>query len=243
MRSGVALFLAAETPRSKAYAQAFQTKGIRFSKTVIFDKPGVQQPGNNNIQGNPDVACNVALADLNIPLATSCKAISDEVDEIRAENVSDPHIAAVLEEAAGRGVELVVYSGYGGQLVAPQTLGIGIPFLHAHSGWLPEYRGSTTIYYSLLNGDGCGVSAILLSPGIDEGPVLARKKFPPPPPGVDIDYFYDPAIRADLICEVLTAWTISGRFSRADIQNNESATTYYVVHPAIKHLATMRVNG
>lgn len=33
---------------------------------------------------------------------------------------------------------------------APLLLSWAFPLLHIHSGWLPDYRGSTTSYYSLL---------------------------------------------------------------------------------------------
>ena len=88
-------------------------------------------------------------------------------------------------------------------MVPEEMLGLGIPFLHIHSGWLPEYRGSTTVYYSLLNDGDCGVTAILLKPEIDNGDIVARKKYPAPAYGVDIDHLYDNAIRADLLSEVL----------------------------------------
>ena len=62
---------------------------------------------------------------------------------------------------------------------------------------MPEYRGSTTVYYGLLNDGNCGVTAILLKPEIDNGDIVARKSTAPPS-SVDIDHLYDNAIRADL---------------------------------------------
>ena len=152
--------------------------------------------------------------------------------------MNDPAILAAVGSAAA---DLVIYSGYGGQLVGGELLALGPPFLHAHSGWLPDYRGSTTIYYSLLAGEGCGVSVIELVPAIDQGPIVARRRYPAPPVGVDIDYFYDSAIRADLMAEVVAQWQRDGRLDRVETQGG--GADYYVVHPLLKHLALLSLEA
>ena len=148
---------------------------------------------------------------------------------------------AVLTAVQAADAGLVIYSGYGGQLVSRELLSLGPPFLHAHSGWLPDYRGSTTVYYSLLAGDGCGVSVIGMAPAIDQGPILARRTYPAPPVGVDIDYFYDSAIRADLMADVVAQWQKDGPLD--PIAVSEGGADYYVVHPLLKHLALLSLGA
>ncbi|MEO8039877.1 MAG: methionyl-tRNA formyltransferase, partial [Betaproteobacteria bacterium] len=133
----------------------------------------------------------------------------------------------------------VIYSGFGAQIVGPSVLGLDIPFLHAHSGWLPGYRGSTTVYYGMLQEHECAASVLVLARGIDEGPVLARRRYALPPAGLDVDLLYDPAIRADLMCHVLAEIRSSGRLPAALATEDETAETYFVIHPVLKHLALL----
>ena len=46
--------------------------------------------------------------------------------------------------------QTLIYSGYGGTLLRAEVLGTGKKFLHIHGGYIPDYKGSTTNYYSVL---------------------------------------------------------------------------------------------
>ena len=238
MTGGGILFLAANTPRSQAYAQAFAAHGINLAHVILFDRPGAAQPGKADLPRRPDKATAVPLPDPRIPLMQSLEGLTGQIERVEAESVNDPAILAAVRSTEA---DLVIYSGYGGQLVSADLLTLGPPFLHAHSGWLPDYRGSTTVYYSLLAGEGCGVSVIELVPAIDQGPIVARKRYPAPPVGVDIDYFYDSAIRADLMAETVAQWQKAGHLDRIEAQ--EDGADYYVVHPLLKHLALLSLEA
>jgi methionyl-tRNA formyltransferase len=228
------LFLAANTPRSQAYAQAFAARGIVLDRVILFDRPGAAQPGKANLTSPPNIPTAVPLPDPRIPLLQSLDGLATQVQRVEAESVNDP---AIFTEVQAGEAGLVVYSGYGGQLVSRELLSLGPPFLHAHSGWLPDYRGSTTVYYSLLAGMGCGVSVIGMVPAIDQGPIMARRQYPAPPTGIDIDYFYDSAIRADLMADVVAQWQKTGRLEPIEVEGD--GADYYVVHPLLKHLALL----
>lgn len=232
------LFLAANTPRSQAYAQALAGRGMEIDAAILFDRSGAGQPGKADLPSPPDISTPVPLPDPGIPLMQSLVTLSGQIQQIEAASVNDPEILAAVRDS---GADLVIYSGYGGQLVSPELLSLGAPFLHAHSGWLPDYRGSTTVYYSLLAGEGCGVSVIQLVAAIDQGPIVARRRYPAPPAGVDIDYYYDSAVRADLMADTVTAWIDNGHL--ASIEASGTAADYYVVHPLLKHLALLSLEG
>ena len=71
---------------------------------------------------------------------------------------------------------------------------------------------------------------IELSPEIDKGDILIRKRYNPPKLGMDIDHLYDNQIRADLylsIDELLK----NKSFEMIISQNQQDSTTYYVIHP------------
>lgn len=218
--SGV-LFLAAFTARSQAYAKAMQDASLFPSHILLFGAERANLPGQKEN--------NTLLSQL---------VASFEVSVIHHEelSVNDPAIIASVKKLNPR---LIIYSGYGGQIVGKELLSLGPPVLHIHSGWLPDYRGSTTLYYSILNERSCATSAILLSPRIDEGTIVARKKYPLPTLAEDIDYVYDSSLRADLLKEVLTDWARQGEFSQMIPQKRGEGTTYYVIHPLLKHLAIL----
>ena len=232
------VLLAADTARSQAYAQALSTAGIDLSRVVVFGSPGQGLPGqpSGDLQGSGSTG--LFLPDLAIPLEETCAGAGWPLSRLACHNVNDPLVEKLLVELSPG---LVIYSGYGSQIVGPSLLRLGPPFLHVHSGWLPAYRGSTTLYYSWLETGTCGVSAFLLDVGIDTGPVVGRKIYPTPPPGIDVDYVYDSAIRADLLAEVMMAYTECGRFPSLASQEEqeEKGRTYYVIHPVLKHIALL----
>ena len=119
---------------------------------------------------------------------------------------------------------------------------MGIPFLHLHSGILPTFRGSTTIYYSLLKTAQCGVSAILLSSQIDAGNIIKYKNYSPPDGNCNLDYEYDTAIRADLLVDVMLKYYKNNFKIKSEKQKINSGETYYVIHPLLKHLAILALN-
>jgi len=235
------LFLAGETARSKAYAQAFQAHGLSIPFTVIFDGTGNQASGEDNDLGPREDHYGVILPKLTVPLQATCTAISDGIERITAASVNEKNVQDRVQQAVNDGVKLVVYSGYGGQLVSREILEIGIPFIHAHSGWLPDFPGSTTIYYSILDEGSCGVSAILLTPDIDAGPAILREHYPLPPATLDIDLIYDPAIRADLMVKALKHWTKDRNFEKSAAHASVPHHAYHVIHPVLKHLARRKV--
>lgn len=235
------IFLAANTARSQAYAQALENKGIRVGKTIYFD--GKKKSALGKIKEMPLASCipeGIFCPEFSVPLIETCRRISDAVHVMDANHIDDPKISSFLNEV-GPTSNLIIYSGFGGQIVPRSLLNIGPPFLHLHAGWLPTYRGSTTIYYSLLQEQRCGVSAMLLSPGIDEGPIIDRCWYPPPLDG-DIDFQYDTSIRADFLVKVLLRWRHTEQFSLME-QNPRDAMTYYVIHPVLKHLAILSLKN
>ena len=84
------------------------------------------------------------------------------------------HIARVHEFTP----DLLVCAGYSkilpGALFEPLPMG-GI---NCHGGKLPEYRGASPIPWQILNGESSGAAYVLrMTPGIDDGPVLASESY------------------------------------------------------------------
>ena len=233
-------FLAANTPRSNSYAQTMAQNNIKVQHTIVYGDP--QQIGpQNKISRDRNASlidCDICLPDLSQPVAKSMHNISVDIEQINVNNVNNKRVVRAVSDALNHGISLVIYSGFGGQIVGSAHLNLGVPYLHAHSGWLPEYRGSTTIYYSLINNASCGVSIIKLASGLDRGAIIERRNYPPPSAGIDIDLVYDSAIRADLMAYTLKKWSDDQGIFGGTVQNlEERGTDYFVIHPVLKHLA------
>nr|WP_246413705.1 formyltransferase family protein [Rubricella aquisinus] len=203
---------------------------------VLFlgeDGPAALPSGPQNWDG-------VFLPDLSEPATATCARAGIPVTRIAAPDVNDPAVRDVLRRQGG-GVTL--YAGLGGQIVSKETLECGVRFLHLHSGSLPEYRGSTTLYYALLNGQAPAVSAIWLDPQIDTGPVLARQSYPIPASGMDVDRLYDASIRADLMGRIVGEIARHGADHLTPQPTEGPEGVYYVIHPILKHIALMALSG
>ena len=132
---------------------------------------------------------------------------------------------------------MFIFSGYSGQIVKAPLINGGLNLLHIHAGWLPEYRGSTTIYYSWLLEGRCGVSALLINDGIHTGPLVDRQNYPAPSAGINVDVLYNYSLRADLLVNVLRSFFEHGELPRIEADGEEQ--TIYVIHPLLKHLALL----
>ena len=84
------------------------------------------------------------------------------------------HIAAVHEYK----LDLLVCAGY--SKILPAALFDPLPFggINCHGGRLPQYRGASPIPWQILRGETAGVAYVLrITPGIDDGPVLASEPY------------------------------------------------------------------
>ncbi len=150
----------------------------------------------------------------------------------------DPNSDIVCRAVQENDLPLVLYSGPSGAILRKRILGFGKTFLHIHPGILPEYRGSTTLYYSLLNDGVCGVTGFVLDRKIDTGPIIVKKLFDPPRDRREIDLLFDPYIRAELASQMLTSYERTGNLSKTP-QEPGNGTTYYIIHPVLKHIAIL----
>ena len=230
--------LAADTMRSRGYAQALAAHGATLGRVVI-----VKMPGGAQRLGQSDAAPSSAdwqdeyfVPDLDIPLEETCKALSDDVVTLQTGTINAPDVATALPADA---FGFVIYSGFGGELVGREVLERSAPLLHMHAGWLPDYRGSTTTFYSWLRDGAYGASAIFLSAEIDQGVILGRKRYPPPHAGVDGDYLHDAVLRSDLLLSVMAHLAKTGALPAEMRQQADEGETYYIIHPVLKHIAIL----
>jgi methionyl-tRNA formyltransferase len=108
-------------------------------------------------------AVNVAAHSLGLPVATPARAgAPEELERIRA-----------------LAPDLIVLAAYG-QILSEALLRIPkLGALNLHYSLLPRHRGASPIQSAILAGDReTGVTAMWMTPGLDEGPVFLEKRVP-----------------------------------------------------------------
>lgn len=220
--AGVAM-LAVDSSRTRAYLAAMFAHDLEPARVLYLAAFGtsglVPVPYFQNV----------------IPALETMRARGLPVVPLDATDVNDPTVVAAI---GAEQVDVVIYSGPGGGILRRPLLATGKRFLHVHGGALPDYRGSTTNYYSLLERGDCGASAIILNERIDGGPVLASRRFAPPADRTTIDHGYDPYLRSLVLVEVLERYRATGRLD-ASPQPSHGGRTFHVMHPVLRHVAVL----
>ena len=153
---------------------------------------------------------------------------------VTASKVNSEGIVTAVKRSPGN---YLIYSGPSGTILKDEILNAGKHIFHVHPGWLPEYRGSTTVYYALLAREEVGCSLITMEKEVDTGPVFLRRKYRTFGSG-DLDHVFDPAIRAATLLDFFRAYYGIHPAPETRLKENEGVL-YYIIHPVLKHLAIL----
>ena len=213
----------ADTYRTKCYLRALIKNKLSVNYALIL-----LNSKNTIIAGQKKITSKNEIVKL-------LKEAKINFEVINNTNINDNK---VIERIKKRSEKVFIFSGYGGVILSEKLLNIGKKFLHVHGGYLPDYKGSTTNYYSLINENKLGASAIFLTKDIDSGPILLRKKFAAPKNRKLIDYKYDSEIRSRVLISCLKTY-ISLKKWKFEKKNNLGGETFFIIHPVLKHLAIL----
>jgi methionyl-tRNA formyltransferase len=230
--------IAADTSRTRAYLAAMERRGLAPVWVMLLDADTpASMPGQAAAGAAAPVDPDWPEADFDpaAPLRPWLDRLGLPYVLSGSRDINEPAAVALIARAPP---EVLVYSGYGGALLRDAVLATGKRFLHVHGGYLPEFKGSTTNYFSLLAEGAIGASAIFLNAEIDCGPVIRRRRFPPPTLRTRIDHVYDSAARARVLVDTLEAWRRDGDWT-FELPDNAGGDTYYIIHPVLKHLAIL----
>jgi methionyl-tRNA formyltransferase len=216
-----------DSARSRAYLSLLVQAGLRPAACVVVP----------SVSGAPCAAPEPTdVFDNLTPLAEAARAAGIAVSLAPEAEINAEATVAALAACPQR---VVIFSGPSGGLVGAPLFATGKTFLHVHPGRLPAFRGSTTIYYGLL-AEGCiWATAIRLVPDIDRGPVLDAMRAELPADRLLLDRIYDPAIRARLMVRLMKRYAETGELPERPQSSEDEATTYYVIHPVLKHIALL----
>jgi len=156
-------------------------------------------------------------------------------------SANDSQVHAALDQC-----ESTQFLFTGGGILSKETLSRGKTFIHAHPGYLPEFRGSTCFYYSLLTDLSLAATVFFMEEKIDTGQIIARQRFRmnyqvEKSQPLFVDYILDPYIRAETLKKALVQYIKKGLFEQKP-QPLAARPAYYVMHPLLRHLAINRVN-
>ncbi|WP_243544279.1 formyltransferase family protein [Pseudodesulfovibrio tunisiensis] len=221
----------ADTSRSRVYLQALEAHGLGPSHAFVLPSPD-RRPG----QVGDDAAGRCAVPWGEVDLGRDVFSLLKESD-IPHDVLPSADINAVetVRLLATSPCDVFIYSGFGGVILRSPVLNCGKRFLHVHGGFLPDYKGSTTNYYSYLQDGECGASAIFMTDRIDSGPVLHRIRVVPESDLLEMDHVLDSCYRARVLCETLASYRDSGEWPVVDVAGQ--GRVHYIMHPLLRHVA------
>ena len=230
------LILAGNTLRARAYAQQlpflnkedFLFEGILFG----FEERNCTSPLLDENSKKYFENENIFIPDLNENLSETFTKNNWPYEEVSTTDVNSDTILELIKQSD---CDLIVFAGYGGQILKKEHFEQGKKYLHMHPGKLPIERGSTTFYYSILNKRNLTVTAFYMTEKIDAGENVLFKEYVIPPQSVDIDRWVDNVIRADCFKDALYRIKKGETFGI----NNAPSEEYYVIHPVLKHIALL----
>ena len=215
--------VAADTTRTKLYlTELIKNNLLPNYILLLLTDEGKMLPGQKDLDTRNELITLIVGAGIEYGIASNSDINSDEV----------------IKEIERRSEVVFIFSGYGGVLLKSKILGTNKKFLHIHGGYLPNYKGSTTNYYNLIQDNEMGASAIFLTKKIDCGPILLRKKFPAPKDRSKLDHISDSAVRATVLIECLQNYVCSGTWD-FEVEENYGGEVFYIIHPVLKHLAIL----
>ena len=144
----------------------------------------------------------------------------------------------VIKEVKKTKDNLFIYSGYPGQIIRSKQILKRI-ILHAHPGSLYDFKGSTTLYYSLILKKEICCSILRLNRKIDSGNLYFKKKFPLPI-NIKIEEFesnFDDQIRVSTLIDYLKLHSKKKNNVKKLLRTKPETSSYYVCHPIIRGLA------
>lgn len=229
------LMLAGNTLRSNFYSQylnasSYKVEGLFYG----FHEKKYESPQLNYETKNFFIKNNLMVPNLEKTILEVFDNNKWGYQHIKENDVNSLKIINKIKSAAP---DLVIFSGYGGQILKKEHFELNIPYLHNHPGDIPSERGSTTIYYSILNRKACTVTSFFMNERIDAGNIITKDHYVAPTRNVNIDQFYDNIIRSSCLINALNA--ITNKEAVSPFPPKDSSLEYYVVHPILKNISIL----
>ena len=235
-------FIITDTPRAYIYLQILIKNNILPNYFIYLQNHRKKNlPENSKNKINKFIVpkeyvkiCGSTIL-TNFDVLNEIKKLDISYDIYKSTNI---HNSSIIKKIQSRTEKTFIYAGYSGVILKKNILDTNKNFLHIHGGYLPKYKGSTTNYYSILEENTIGASAIFLNQKIDSGKILMSSKFKIPKKKSEIDDFYDSFVRGILLLKTIKSYYKNKKWpiKKVDKLNNKN---YYIIHPLLKHVAIL----
>jgi methionyl-tRNA formyltransferase len=225
--------LVSDTCRSRIYLQTLNGAQLLPSVAILLVRAN-EKHSLKVTQEDTDMVENGISYNLRTPLEKLLKEMG--ITTVICDS-GDPNSEDTIKKILKIPQKTIIYSGPAGVILKDKILGCRKKFIHVHPGRLPRFRGSTTVYYSLIKEGKVGASAFFMDREIDNGPFILQRDFPAFENPQAIDYFYDSYMRSQLLKEVLELYQESGSFASEEQSKSEETESYFVIHPILKSIA------
>ena len=197
-------FLLSESKRSENYLKSVYKNKIKISKIIYFSK---NKKVVSNFIKKRDLIKNTIF--------------------VKSNTVNSPVVKKALTKINNNFP--IIYSGYSGEIIKNNNI-LKRNLIHFHPGDLPSYKGSTTIFYSLILKKKITVTCFKMTNIIDKGTILYKKNFKKPSTLNQLNNSYDHKIRAETMVEFIK----KGKKKYKIKKNSKNFDVYYIAHPIIR---------
>ena len=224
MRLGIIL-----TPdnRSKAYIQKLVENNITLSSILFMNDSRTEK-------SYPDDVINISKKN-GFDISKSVKdTLTGNNLTFKEFNFVDINHQDLVKHIENNEEGFLIFTG--GGILKKEILNSGVKFIHFHPGIIPNYRGSTCFYYSILNEENCGVTAYIMDEKLDTGDIIYQKKFNKPD-HIFVDEVYDPFIRSETLVELIKKDILQKNNHKK--QDPLEGETFFIIHPVLKHISIL----
>ena len=213
--------------RSKAYLSKIISNNIVLDE-IIFMNDNRKVTSFTKDELTESIKCNFNLSNNFKDILIKNNMVFKEFNFV---NINHPELILYLKNSS---IDYFIFSG--GGILKRDILTCGPKFIHIHPGMVPEYRGSTCFYYSLINQNNSGVTAFVMDENLDTGKIVYQKIFNKPNHQY-LDSVYDPHIRSETLVDILKL----NLLNIEDFKNQDkySGNTYFIIHPVLNHISIL----
>jgi methionyl-tRNA formyltransferase len=213
--------------RSKAYIQKIISNSIKLDEIIFMNDGRVEQNyAKDAIDESRKSGFDISKSVKQTLLENNCK--------FKEFNFIDINNPSLVEHISNTNIDFFIFTG--GGILRDSILDVGPKFVHFHPGIVPQYKGSTCFYYSIIRDNNVGVTSFIMNKGIDTGDIVYQRVFPKPN-HIYVDDVFDPYVRSETLIDVIKNQLLEkGKFKQ---QNPNEGEIYYIIHPVLKHIAIL----
>ena len=193
-----------ETKRSLEYINQIIKNKIKFQKIILYSKKSGE-----------------------VYKFIKKKKLTEFSIFLRTDNVNSDILVKKIKIYKSK---INIISTYPGEIIKNLSL-LKYKLLHCHPGNLPMFKGSTTIYYTIILNKRICVTLFEISKKIDCGKILYKKYFNMPKKLISIEKDFDNKIRALTFVDYLL-----NNIKYQDYKSKKKYLPYYIAHPIIRQI-------